>query len=1205
MRSNTARRLKGLLGVALIVGTLGVGMAGPAAATEEIPTTTGADRLHLQTGEAFSDIADAGGHRANVETLAGLGILDGTECAPDQFCPNKPIERWVIAVWLVRAVDRTEPPAPESPRFADVEADQWWVPYVERLAELGITRGCATEPDRFCPTDPVTRQQMAPFLVRAFGLEPQPSNRFADVEEGNSQVAAINGLAAAGITAGCARNPDRYCPGRDTTRAQMATFLARALGIATPPPPKETTSLAEDTTPPPGEFVAISAGWEHSCGIRSDRTLACWGHNWEDQADAPDGEFTAVAAGRFHSCAIRTDQSAVCWGQRGHGLLDPPEGAFSAIASGGDHSCAIRADHTVACWGSNAAGQSDPPQGSFTALSAGEMHTCGLLSDQTVTCWGDDAQGQSSPPQGSFTAVSAGNWHTCGLTSDATIACWGGNWAGQDQVPPTRFTAVGAGWEHSCGIASDGTIACWGHDESGRTYPPEGAFTAVSLGDRHSCGLRVDATVACWGLNPEDRSVPLNAEFTSLSAGASQACGVRSDQIVVCWGRQWGVTTPPGGTFTSVSTGREFSCGIRPDQIVVCWGANSVGQANPPEEKFLLVATGQDHACGLRADQRITCWGDNSHGQADAPEGTFVAVAAGGWHSCGILSDQTVACWGVNGNGQSNPPPGEFTELSAGASHICGLRSDGAAVCWGANWDGQSNPPSGQFQAINAGVDHSCGVRSDQTIVCWGSNNKGESQPPDGTFISVSAGHAFSCGLEAGGQVSCWGRSLVIAAPDGVEHPGVPTTEVGGTSGQDAPSTGNGADRPNPQACRPAGPVGFPPPAWAAPSVGTLRVAVLFVDFPDAQAAHTTQQEADLGLPFTEKYLMDMSNGKLDIEFVPLHKWLRTEFDYQFYAEHGSAGVKREAIRLADPDFDFTGFHALMLIRPSTHFGDGLAERSTWTEEGTIPTTTQINAFPLDQPRELYPWPMVGAHELTHNIGPVDLYSFDPTLRDNPRPPEGKRWVEAQIGLMGLWAFFPAPEEDPRLAHDWIHPDGVRTTSHDFYLQAPEMLAWIRWQLGWLDSSQIRCLTDEAEATITLYPIAFPGANPAMLAIPVSETELIVIESRRRIGYDAGEDYEAPDGARTTFPVLADEGVLVYTVDASLGNGQRPIRIVSYAGNSYGANKPLHFNESPFLREGQSITIGEYTITVQSTYYDSDVITITKNPNPDPEQPAG
>ena len=122
------------------------------------------------------------------------------------------VQRWVMAVWLVRAVDEVPPAAVVSSRFVDVETGEWWLPYVERLADLGITRGCAVEPARFCPGDPVTRQEMASFLVRAFQLERETSNRFADVEAGNSHLADINGLASAGITAGCATEPALYCP---------------------------------------------------------------------------------------------------------------------------------------------------------------------------------------------------------------------------------------------------------------------------------------------------------------------------------------------------------------------------------------------------------------------------------------------------------------------------------------------------------------------------------------------------------------------------------------------------------------------------------------------------------------------------------------------------------------------------------------------------------------------------------------------------------------------------------------------------------------------------------------------------------------------------------------------------------------------------------------------------------------------------------
>ena len=87
---------------------LGLGWVGPAVAADE-GFWVGDGDVFLEEGEGFSDIAGAGEHRSNVGTLASRGILEGTECAPGQFCPKDPIERWVMAVWLVRSVDQGDP----------------------------------------------------------------------------------------------------------------------------------------------------------------------------------------------------------------------------------------------------------------------------------------------------------------------------------------------------------------------------------------------------------------------------------------------------------------------------------------------------------------------------------------------------------------------------------------------------------------------------------------------------------------------------------------------------------------------------------------------------------------------------------------------------------------------------------------------------------------------------------------------------------------------------------------------------------------------------------------------------------------------------------------------------------------------------------------------------------------------------------------
>src|SRR5690606_15106601 len=133
--------------------------------------------------------------------------------------------------------------------FTDVDDDHLFMSDIAWLADEGITRGCNPPAnDRFCPDDPVTRGQMAAFLVRALGL-PAATGTFTDTT-GHVFEGDIARLAAADITRGC--NPpanDRFCPDDPVTRGQMAAFLKRALSGTTEPPP--TTPPTTPPTPPP------------------------------------------------------------------------------------------------------------------------------------------------------------------------------------------------------------------------------------------------------------------------------------------------------------------------------------------------------------------------------------------------------------------------------------------------------------------------------------------------------------------------------------------------------------------------------------------------------------------------------------------------------------------------------------------------------------------------------------------------------------------------------------------------------------------------------------------------------------------------------------------------------------------------------------------------------------------------------------------
>lgn len=202
--------LVGLVALALVV-----------AATAPAPASTGA-------AGGFADVDEGDWHEPAISALAEMGLFEDTLCE-DGFCPGDPMERWVMAVWLVRALGG-EVTTIGTSQFADVDAASWWSPYAEELADREITAGCKLNPLRYCPDDTVTRGQMASFLVRAFDLEPaQSSAGFTDVDVGSTHGADIDALFAAGVTAGCADDPLRYCPGQSVKRGEMATFLHRAL----------------------------------------------------------------------------------------------------------------------------------------------------------------------------------------------------------------------------------------------------------------------------------------------------------------------------------------------------------------------------------------------------------------------------------------------------------------------------------------------------------------------------------------------------------------------------------------------------------------------------------------------------------------------------------------------------------------------------------------------------------------------------------------------------------------------------------------------------------------------------------------------------------------------------------------------------------------------------------------------------------------
>ena len=164
--------------------------------------------------------------------------------------------------------------------YNDVPIGSLFYDEIGKLSARGITVGCGG--GNYCPNDPVTRQEMAAFIMRSKGEfnPPMPlSQRFTDVPAGNTFYNFIDRLAVLGITQGC--NPPTntmYCPGSAVTREQMAAFLIRGLGEFSPPDP---ASQRFNDVPPANvfyNFIDRLAALNITLGCTPDHMFYCPGN---------------------------------------------------------------------------------------------------------------------------------------------------------------------------------------------------------------------------------------------------------------------------------------------------------------------------------------------------------------------------------------------------------------------------------------------------------------------------------------------------------------------------------------------------------------------------------------------------------------------------------------------------------------------------------------------------------------------------------------------------------------------------------------------------------------------------------------------------------------------------------------------------------------------------------------------------------------
>ena len=283
------------------------------------------------------------------------------------------------------------------------------------------------------------------------------------------------------------------------------------------------------------------------------------------EKDSLADSFISVSAGQFNTCVLKTDRSVVCWGLDFDDMSTLSASSYTSVSAGDKLTSMVTDDGSIVCLGA-LEGRSTLSSGSFTSVSARREHACGVASYGSVECWGTDDNGQATPPAGSFVSVSAGTDHTCEMKTGGSVVCWGSDDGGQSTPPSGSFASVSAGSGHTCGVKTDRSIVCWGSDDHGQPTPPTGSFTSVSAGGGHTCGVKTDRSVVCWG-NDFERQSSGDSMLTLL---ASMITGEYSD-------RRTQATT--AGSFASVSAGSWYTCAVKTDGAVICWGYNSAGQA--------------------------------------------------------------------------------------------------------------------------------------------------------------------------------------------------------------------------------------------------------------------------------------------------------------------------------------------------------------------------------------------------------------------------------------------------------------------------------------------------------------------------------------------------------------------------------------------------------------------------------------------------
>ena len=348
-------------------------------------------------------------------------------------------------------------------------------------------------------------------------------------------------------------------------------------------------------------------------------------------------QFVQITTGAWHACGLTTDGAVYCWGDNSAGQLGTTRPVDRCESTGTDrHGTRWRA--TESCSAVPVHVESDEV---FTSIAASSVGTCAVNVAGRLFCWGSYEDPSGLEPS---TPRATGGEHTyasvappCALTRSGEAYCWGQNYLGTlgtgsitapAQASPDDPALVSGGhlWKELdagggavCGITTADDTYCWGLNN----------YHQLGVGpDTTPLQCRVDCRVT-------PTAVVSQATFAHVSVGGPVTCAVTALGEAYCWGYRyhrldaadpsWTVPTSLGSARYDVIAAGDFeSCAVSATGATSCWGAGgasapvlptSLDPAGVTLPVAMQTVTKPDWAtCGIGSDERAYCWGSSTRG---------------------------------------------------------------------------------------------------------------------------------------------------------------------------------------------------------------------------------------------------------------------------------------------------------------------------------------------------------------------------------------------------------------------------------------------------------------------------------------------------------------------------------------------------------------------------------------------------------------